>query len=188
MFQHLFSVLKNNMNSIDSMYDILIFMKLFEKKLSANFLCEILTMHKESYFVCCSIAYYILDEKLNSIDNKYITVVNKLSSIIDSNINNYSEKGATYRILEGEFFYFLNDFSKYPGFRNSQIAKYNKLLIREYKLTIKGTQEVQHAQLEMWESITRYSYYDWNTQTDTFIRKVVKKSSNMAKIDSTSEY
>ena len=188
MFQHLFSVLKNNMNSIDSMYDILIFMKLFEKKLSANFLCEILTMHKEAYFVCCSIAYYILDEKLNSIDNKYITVVNKLSSIIDSNINNYSEKGATYRILEGEFFYFLNDFSKYPGFRNSQIAKYNKLLIREYKLTIKGTQEVQHAQLEMWESITRYSYYDWNTQTDTFIRKVVKKSSNMAKIDSTSEY
>lgn len=189
MFQHLFSVLKNNMNSIDSMYDILIFMKLFEKKLSANFLCEILTMHKESYFVCCSIAYYILDEKLNSIDNKYITVVNKLSSIIDSNINNYSEKGATYRILEGEFFYFLNDFSKYPGFRNSQITKYNKLLMREYKSTInKGTPEVRHAQLEMWESITRYSYYDWNTQTDTFIRKIVKKSSNMAKIDSTSEY
>ncbi|OUL10245.1 hypothetical protein B0533_02510 [Sedimentibacter sp. SX930] len=188
MFQHLFSVLKNNMISIDSMYDILIFMKLFEKKLSANFLCEILTMHKESYFVCCSIAYYILDEKLNSIDNKYITVVNKLSSIIDSNINNYSEKGATHRILEGEFFYFLNDFSKYPGFRNSQITKYNKLLMREYKSTIKGTPEVRHAQLEMWESITRYSYYDWNTQTDTFIRKIVKKSSNMAKIDSTSEY
>lgn len=34
--------------------------------------------------------------------------------------NNYISKGAQNLILEGEYFYFLNDFSKYPGFNKRE--------------------------------------------------------------------
>src|SRR5699024_939428 len=48
MFQHMYRVLKNNIDSVDDMYDILVFMKLLDKKLSGSFLSKILSIHKES--------------------------------------------------------------------------------------------------------------------------------------------
>ncbi|MBE9887355.1 RNA-directed DNA polymerase [Enterococcus durans] len=189
MFQHLFMVLKNNIGKIEDMYDIFILMKLLNKKLSSSFLCRVLSEKKDSYFVCCSIAYYILEEDLSGLDTRYITVINKIKSVIDEKIYDYLEKGAKYPILEGEYFYFLNDFSKYPGFRNSLRKKYDKFLKKEYKRTIlDGNGNIMSGELDIWESITKCSYYDWNATTETFVRKIAKKSSNMARIDSSSDY
>lgn len=189
MFQHLFLVLKNNIEKVEDMYDIFIFMKLLNKKLSPSFLCKVLSEKKDSYFVCCSIAYYILEDDLSGLDTRYITVINKLKSVIDEKIYNYLEKGARYPILEGEYFYFLNDFSKYPGFRNNLRERYDKRLKSEYKKTIlDGNGNIKSDELDIWKAITRYSYYDWNTTTETFVRKIAKKSSNMARIDSSGDY
>lgn len=189
MFQHLFLVLKNNIGKIEDMYDIFILMKLLNKKLSPSFLCKILSEKKDSYFVCCSIAYYILEDDLSGLDTRYITVANKLKSVTDEKIYHYLEKGAKFPILEGEYFYFLNDFSKYPGFRISLRKKYEKRLKMEYKKTIlDGSGNIKDNDLYIWEDITRYSYYDWNTKTETFVRKIAKKSSNMSRIDSSSDY
>lgn len=197
MFQYLFMVLKNNVDGAMNMYDILVFLKLLDKKLSSSFLCKILSLNNDSYFVCCSVAYYILNEDLNGIDEGYITVIKKLESSIKEKIEKYTDKGASHRILESDYFYFLNDFSKYPGFRPSIKNKFSKRLVTEYNKTFPAKSDKESNQewenrkktySELWEAITRYPYFDWNTGTDTFVRKVVKKSSNMGKIDSSSDY
>lgn len=183
MFQYLFMVLKNNINNLDNMYDILVFMKLFRKKLSAIFLCELIHYYKNSYFICCSIAYYILNDRLDGIDSKYITVIKKLTSAINENINNYNEKGANFSILEADFFYFLNDFSKYPGFFPSFRDKLEKKLEKAYSLTNNGNPTRDPLNKDTWNKITKYSYYNWKEKPITFMRKVIKKSSNMSKIN-----
>ena len=45
------------------MYDLIIFIKTLDKKLSSTFLCKIIEEYRDSYFVMCSVGYYILNEK-----------------------------------------------------------------------------------------------------------------------------
>lgn len=181
IFQHSLRILKNNINHIQYMYDLIIFMKLLDKNLSSSFLCKILDVHKESYFVCCAVAYYILDEDQKSLNLNFITVSKKIANTIDQKVNNYEAKGAKHKILESEYFYFLNDFSKYPGFRPSKRDKLSKRLKTEFTVFCGG------SDTDIWELLTSYSYFEWGAEMDTFVRKIVKKSSN-TKLNSKVDY
>lgn len=181
IFQHLYLILKNNLDEIENMYDILVFMKSLKKKISPSFLCKILSLNT-SYFICCSVGYYILNEELTGLDLRYITVSKKLKKIIEDKVNNYEEKGAKFPILESDFFYFLNDFSKFPGFYPGDQVKLHRKLVSEYKKSVKKENGVfNQDELDIWESITKYSYYNWYEKNDTFVRKIAKKSSNLSR-------
>lgn len=188
IFQYSFNVLKNNISDIENMYDLLVFMKLLDKKLTPSFLSKVLALHSSSYFVCCSIAYYIINDESKDLDMRFLTVSKKLVGTINSNIDNYIPKGADHPILEGEFFYFLNDFSKYPGFRRSLRDKLTRKLNSECKKTLNnGKPSINNERESIWKSLTKYSYYDWNSHPNTFVRKIVKKSSN-TQLESSSDY
>lgn len=178
IFQYSFTILKNNAKEISNMYDLIVFMKMLNKKLSSSRLCEIINLHNSSYFVICSIAYYIINDKTKSLDMQFLTVNKKLVKIVNSNINNYVSKGAKYNILESDFFYLLNDFAKYPGFRTNFKDDLTKRLEREYKKTFEDNQKDAPKKRFIWESLTSYSYYEWESDPEDFIRKIVKKSSN----------
>lgn len=185
IFQNAFRILKVNFESIEQMYDLIIFMKSLEKKLSSNFLCEILSSYGKSYFVCCAVAYYILDEDQKCLNLKYKTVAHKLLKIIDKAINEYEPKGSADNLLEGEYFYFLNDFSKYPGFFPSKRKKLTSKLISEYKhLCNRGKMDMQVLD---WEKITKNSYFEWESNKTKFERRIIKKSSN-TRINSKANY
>lgn len=183
IFQNSYRILKNKFNDIDQMYDLIVFMKLLEKKLSSAFLCEILSLYKDSYFVCCAIGYYVLDHKQESLDLRFKTVGTKLLTVVDTKLNNYETKGSKNILLEGEYFYFLNDFSKYPGFRPSKRTKLSKKLTTEYTAFSKEL----NIGADIWDKVTKYSYFEWGTSINTFVRKIIKKSSN-TRLNSQEEY
>ncbi|UUV98660.1 RNA-directed DNA polymerase [Vagococcus luciliae] len=180
IFQNAFRILKNNMSNIEQMNDLIVFMKFLDKKVSSSFLCEILSKYQDSYFICCGVAYYILDNKQEKLDSRFKTVKSKLLKTITNKIYNYKSKGSDYMILEGEYFYFLNDFSKYPGFESSEKNKLVEKLRTEYKRCSSGNTYV-------WDRITKYSYFEWDSDADSFVRKIVKKSSNTS-LNSMVEY
>ncbi|WP_199175017.1 RNA-directed DNA polymerase [Sporosarcina sp. P29] len=179
IFQYSFNILKNNIEDIENMYDLLIFMKLLDKKLASSFLCAILESNKCSYFVCCSVGYYILNYNSTGLDMRFLTVSKKLVQFVTSIIQDYTPMGADYLILEAEFFYFLNDFSKYPGFQPSFKSRLTKRLVSETRKTLaKGNPNVINERKNIWSILTRHSYYQWSSSANTFVRKIIKKSSN----------
>lgn len=172
IFQNAFNILKNNKAKLNNMFDMLIFMKGLDKKLSSSFLCEILEKYSDSYFICCNIAKYILNEKSNEVYQEYKTVLIKLWKVVEHKVNNYIPQGAQHIILESEYFYFLNDFSKYPGFETKHSDELNKILKDGLSEGTEG------AFIEVFKFLTTFSYYNWSENYIEFVKKIVKKSSN----------
>lgn len=170
MFQRLFFILTTNFSEFDSMYDILIFMRMLNNKIPAYFLSEILDVYDKNYFVMCSVAKYLLNDENNKIDKGFKTVENKLNNVINSYFKNYKTKGLKYNIYDGEYYYILNDFSKYPGFNNTLKSKLRIKLSDEINEELKNDKEI-------FEKISKYSFYNWGDSSDTFIKKLIKKSS-----------
>lgn len=179
VFQSLYFSMKNNFEKMEVMYDLLILFKTFDKPLNPQFLSKIIQDFPKSYFVLCSVGYYIQNEKLNGIDHRYLTVGIKLEKTIDNIKNNYASKGSKNNILEGEYFYIMNDFSFYPGFKPSKREKYRKKIKKDYSLMEPSNENEKESFAFIWESITQRSYFEWNQTTNTFIRKIAKKSSNI---------
>src|SRR5699024_1866836 len=170
MFQRLFFILTTNFSEFDSMYDNLIFMRMLNNKIPAYFLSEILDVYDKNYFVMCSVAKYLLNDDNNKIDKGFKTVENKLNNVIKSYFENYKTKGLKYNIYDGEYYYILNDFSKYPGFNNTLKSKLGNILRKEINEELKNDKEI-------FEKISKYSFYNWDDSSDTFIKKLIKKSS-----------
>lgn len=170
MYQRLYFILTANFNQVDSMYDILIFMKMLNNKIPAYFLSRILYNYSANYFVLCSIAKYILDDNDDKIDKGFKTVENKLKSIIKSYFNDYKTKGLKFNIYDGEYYYILNDFSKYPGFNKVFRNKLKSRLQKEINDELKEDKK-------LFEKISEESFYKWDDNSATFIKKLIKKSS-----------
>ncbi|WP_317929769.1 RNA-directed DNA polymerase [Tetragenococcus halophilus] len=179
IYQHLFRVMKNNLTRMNYMYDLLVFMKSLDKKLPASFLSTIIEKFKNSYFVLCSVGYYILDDSLQSVDKRYITVRKKLTKVVTDYINNYKSWGIKNQkiILEADFFYFINDFSKYPGFETSVKKGLNALLTKEIGKVVSQNS----LQKQLWKNLTDRSYFQWEGTYENFKRKIIKKNSNIGK-------
>lgn len=180
IFQYLFTLLKYNKKDFHLMYDILVFMKVLPKKISSDILSELLVNYKQDYFVLCTIAYYILDDDLQTIQLGYKTLEKKLKFVISSYIKDYVSKGVDNDFFDSGYFYILNDFSHYPGFgvdfkkmikdeliKNSSFKSSNSLSNRERELN------------ELILKVTESSYYDWEKNSDYFIKEIAKKSSNI---------
>lgn len=178
-FQHLFITLKNNIDNINDMYDLLIYLKTLPKKISSDFLCEILEKNN-NYFVICSVAYYILDDNLTTINPGFKTVFKKLTLKINNFQLNYKDRGADSKFLEAEYFYFLNDFSYYPGFNSSlQIQLKNKLIESSKNFYHQNNTDKSRRIASIINTITSDSYYSWKKTPDDFIKEIAKKSSNL---------
>ncbi|QKS69719.1 RNA-directed DNA polymerase [Paenalkalicoccus suaedae] len=180
MYQHLFIILKNNIENINYMYELIPFMRMLDKRMPASFLCEILDKNKSEYFISCSIGYYILEKEDSSLNSMYKTVAMKLYNVVEFNTKYYISKGAKEKIYESDYFYYLNDFAKYPGFSDKQRKTLNDRLISSFHQIIStGNDSDKKLKSEIWGFITQESYYNWNITYNTFIRKIVKKSSNL---------
>ncbi|TQR31725.1 RNA-directed DNA polymerase [Lysinibacillus sphaericus] len=182
IYQYCFTLLKNNFDKIHTMYDLIIFIKFLDKKIPSTFLIKILEANTKNYFVLCSVGYYILNDNLTGINTQYLTVIKKLRKIIITFKNEYIGKGADSSILEAGYFYIINDFSYYPGFRPSDRNKLKKQLNREINqltLTIKGNIQLQNVYKDIFTKITSSSYYDWNKDITSFLREAAKKSINI---------
>ena len=53
-------ILKNNSNRINNISDLIVYLKYFDKKLSSQFLCQLLDENSEDYYTLCAIGYYII--------------------------------------------------------------------------------------------------------------------------------
>lgn len=77
IFEHIYRVLKQNKHNINNSTDLILFLETFNKKLSPQFLCEILELNSKDYFTLCSIAHYIQDQrgKNNFLNPRYKIVL-----------------------------------------------------------------------------------------------------------------
>lgn len=181
LFQNLFRTLKNNISKTDLMYDILIFMKMLNKKLSPQFLCELLSK-SDSYFLTCCIGYYILENDNSKVNIQFITVQKKLSKKIRHYIDNYKTKGSDSIFYESAYFYYLNDFKEYPGFKSVD-RQYFKQKMMEHIREI-STKKGEKVNLKkILASITSHSYFDWGATVDDFIRIIIKKTITISPSD-----
>ncbi len=181
MFHQLLTILKRNSEKINDMNEIIIFMKILSKRIPATFLCELLSNSTLSYFSICTIAYYILNSELTDIDESYKTVQNKLKNFIDSKINSYCSKGNESPILDAEYFYYLNDFSKYPGFNKVETKKYNDILVMHInkiknQKSRNSSPALIQAHTEIWINITKRAYFKWDAPLEDFMKKLIKKT------------
>lgn len=174
LFHNTHNVLKNNFYKIEKMHDLIVFMKILNKTINSQFLCKILNENKENYFVLCSVAYYILDSSLLKVRRGYEVVLKTLKRNIKSFCCTYESRGTKHLLLDGHYFYIINDFSFYPGFSNdvrSKLRKEVNLLNREHFKEVKGK--------EIWEAISCRSYFQWDKTTEEFWESVIMKSVNI---------
>lgn len=190
LFENSFRVMKNNFKSLEDMCDLLVYMKRLNKQLSPQFLISILHEFKYSYFLYCSVAYYILDDNLKDIKPNFKTVSSILRKEIIYLVNNFENKGVVDDLLDAEYFYFINDFSKYPGFDENERKSLHDSFEEQYKFFShsKGNPNDQRKKLDVWRKITQYPYFDWKIKREDFERKVIKKSINRKNMENPSNF
>ena len=166
LFENCFRVIKNNEDSLSYMTDLITFMKLLDKKISAQYLCKILNNSKYNYFIYCTVGNYILEDRRLKVDNIYQIVFNKLKADLSEYITLDSNK-KNQIILNSEYFYLINDFSKYPGLEFLKTEFENK------------KKEVIHNQNDilrkLWNNLTSDSYFKWNSSSEDLSKEFLKK-------------
>lgn len=180
IFEHIYRVLKQNKHNINNSTDLILFLETFNKKLSPQFLCEILELNSKDYFTLCSIAHYIQDQrgKNNFLNPRYKIVLKKLSSKLDSIISNppKSMNGKS-PLFDANYFYFLNDFSHYKPIEKNDIELYEKIK-GQLSVEIENTGKLKPLFL----NITKSSYFNWNLNKYDFellvINKLLKQREN----------
>ncbi len=179
IFQKLYSIIVNNENKINDNYDILVFMKMLTMKMPSNLLSRLIENNSTNYFVLCSISKYILNEQNDTVDSGFLTVLNKLVFTINEYFDEYMEKSKDPSLLDGEYFYLLNDFSKYPGFPKTMSRSLERKLETEInQLKIHhNEEELNENYRNLFRIFAKYSYYRWADDTKSFIKKIIKKSS-----------
>ncbi|UQS84856.1 RNA-directed DNA polymerase [Apilactobacillus apisilvae] len=159
-------------------YDFITISKFFIKYnlyLNSYKLISFIKSNKNSYFIMSTIAYYIYDNKNKSVFKNYITVKNVLYRTIKSTILNYKLKGSLKELwFDSEWFYFSNDFSKYPGFKQEE----RQCFIDNFKNTLKKAKYSNTTKI-----LFKESYYNWNLTFDDiskklFYKKVINKIEN----------
>ncbi|PKE50300.1 hypothetical protein CW684_06975 [Macrococcoides caseolyticum] len=168
IFENCFRVIKNKEESLEYMTDLITFMKILKRKINPQYLCKILDKNNENYFVYCCIGHYILIDGTMKVDPKYQTVHKKLISKVNSKIYSYDRNNNL--LYNAEYFYILNDFSKYPGFEN-----FKNILDECIKENLPQDANKKIIAQELWDDLTSRSYYEWSLNTDNFQRSIIKK-------------
>lgn len=144
------------------LYPLIKFFKNFDMYLTPF---ELITPIKQNnqYVVYTAIAYYIYDKK--RVSPNFKTVEKKLYQEIKENIENFKDKGTSKNKIakDAEFFYMVNDFSKYPGFSGQE------------KLFFRTKLEQASSEIPLIQEISKESYYEWDTDFNEYSRKVFMK-------------
>lgn len=144
------------------LYPLIKFFKNFDMYLTPF---ELITPIKQNnqYVVYTAIAYYIYDKK--RVSPNFKTVEKKLYQEIKENIENFKDKGTCKNKIakDAEFFYMVNDFSKYPGFSGQE------------KLFFRTKLGQASSEIPLIQEISKESYYEWDTDFNEYSRKVFMK-------------
>lgn len=151
------------------------YLKFFDKKLSSQFLCQLLDENSEDYNTLCAIGYYIIGDGI-----RYRVVLNYLFKLILNFVENYKTH-TNCRLDDAKYFYILNDFIYYPEFQNLKIGgQFAKDILQDYKKTeldkLGGNSNPYYLILN---GLMTQSYFNWNLQEVDFIQKhILKKLPN----------
>lgn len=173
-FQMIFQCLSNLVSyswfDINQGYDflpILKYLNKFELYLNSYQLISMLKDAENKYFVWSSVAYYIYNTKDKNTELRYLTVKKVLHKLLSQYVINYSLKGKEKDIwFDSEWFYLLNDFSKYPGFNKAEL----NILKDKYLNSIKKTGLGKIA-----KEFSKNSYYAWDSEFEDFSKKLFYK-------------
>ncbi|WP_156021791.1 RNA-directed DNA polymerase [Streptococcus ruminantium] len=170
IFENIYRILKNNSNRINNISDLIVYLKSFDKKLSTQFLCQLLDENPEDYFTLCAIGYYIIGD-----ESRYRVVLKYLFKSILNFIQNYQTH--TKSLLEdAKYFYILNDFIHYPGFQKLKIKrKFAKEILQESKnkeLDKLGRDSIYYL---IFNLLMNQSYYNWNLKQIDFEKLQIQK-------------
>ena len=172
--------MKNNSNRINNISDLIVYLKYFDKKLSSQFLCQLLDENSEDYYTLCAIGYYII-----GYGKRYRVVLNYLFKLILNFCKNYQTH--TKSLLEdAKYFYILNDFLYYPEFYrlkiNNRTAKQILQRFKNYELSQLGNNDC--ANRIIFDELMRQSYYNWSLRQKDFkklqIQKIITDRNNLS--------
>jgi len=175
IFDNIYRILKDNSNRINNISDLIVYLKFFDKKLSSQFLCQLLDENSEDYNTLCAIGYYIIGE-----GRRYRVVLNYLFKLILNFVENYKTH-TNCRLDDAKYFYILNDFIYYPEFQNLKIGgQFAKDILQDYKKTeldkLGGNSNTYYLILN---GLMNQSYFNWSLQEVDFIqRHILKKLPN----------
>ncbi|MEW4353527.1 RNA-directed DNA polymerase [Streptococcus pneumoniae] len=170
IFENIYRILKNNSNRINNISDLIVYLKSFDKKLSTQFLCQLLDENPEDYFTLCAVGYYIIGD-----ETRYRVVLKYLFKSILNFIQNYQTH--TISLLEdAKYFYILNDFLHYPEFQKLKIKrKFAKDILQESKnkeLNKLGQDSIYYV---IFNRLMEQSYYNWNLKQIDFEKLQIQK-------------
>lgn len=170
IFENIYRILKNNSNRINNISDLIVYLKSFDKKLSTQFLCQLLDENPEDYFTLCAIGYYIIGD-----ESRYRVVLKYLFKSILNFIQNYQTH--TKSLLEdAKYFYILNDFIHYPGFQKLKIKrKFAKEILQEFKNKELGKLGQGSIYYLIFNLLMEQSYYNWNLKQIDFEKLQIQK-------------
>ncbi|HEO6693925.1 TPA: RNA-directed DNA polymerase [Streptococcus agalactiae] len=170
IFENIYRILKNNSNRINNISDLIVYLKSFDKKLSTQFLCQLLDENPEDYFTLCAIGYYIFGD-----ESRYRVVLKYLFKSILDFIQNYQTH--TKSLLEdAKYFYILNDFIYYPGFQELKIKReFATEILQEFKNKELGKLGQDSINNKIFNLLMGQSYYNWNLKQIDFEKLQIQK-------------
>lgn len=183
IFENIYRILKSNSNRINNISDLIVYLKFFDKKLSSQFLCQLLDENPEDYYTLCAIGYYII-----GYESRYKVVLNYLFKSIMNFVKNYQTH--TDSLLEdAKYFYILNDFLYYPEFQNLKIGRRfatNVLEdLKDEELNKLGRNCTNYL---IFKELMNQSYFNWNLQEHDFKKLQIKKKATDRKSYSFNDY
>ncbi|HFR3774177.1 TPA: RNA-directed DNA polymerase [Streptococcus suis] len=182
IFENIYRILNNNTNNMTNISDLIVYLKSFDKKLSSQFLCQLLDENKEDYFTLCAVGYYIIGQ-----GKRYKAVLNYLFKLILNFSKNYQTHTKS-RLEDAKYFYILNDFIYYPEFQRLETkegnAKENLQKLVNDELNILNNDKGGDFNPTFYKELMKDSYYDWNLKQIDFeklqIKKIVTDKNNLS--------
>lgn len=165
IFENIYRILKNNSNRINNISDLIVYLKFFDKKLSSQFLCQLLDENPEDYYTLCAIGYYII-----GYESRYKVVLNYLCKSIMNFVKNYQTH--TKSLLEdAKYFYILNDFIYYPEFQGlKKGGQFTRDILENLKDEELNKLERTSANYLIFKELMNQSYFNWSLQEPDFIK------------------
>lgn len=176
IFENIYRILKNNSSRINNISDLIVYLKFFDKKLSPQFLCQLLDENSEDYYTLCAIGYYIIES-----GSRYRVVLNYLFKLVLNFVENYQTH--TNSLLEdAKYFYILNDFIYYPEFQGlKKEGEFARNILQSFKdkeLDKIGTFDNEGNKVinrSIFEELMKQSYYNWSLQQTDFKKLQIQK-------------